>query len=29
VTVTDGRLTIRSASGATNNEICVVEITAQ
>jgi hypothetical protein len=29
VTVTDGRLTIRSASGASNNKICFVEITAQ
>ena len=27
VTVTDGRLTIRSGAGATNNKICFVEIT--
>ena len=29
VTVTDGRLTIRSGAGASNNKICFVEITAQ
>jgi glucose/arabinose dehydrogenase len=29
VTVTDGRLTIRSGSGASNNKICFVDITAQ
>jgi glucose/arabinose dehydrogenase len=29
VTVTDGRLTIRSAPGASNNKICFVEITSQ
>ena len=28
VTVTDGRLTIRSGAGASNNKICFVEITA-
>ena len=27
VTVTDGRLTIRSGAGASNNKICFVEIT--
>ncbi len=27
VTVTDGRLTIRSGAGARNNKICFVEIT--
>ena len=27
ITVTDGRLTIRSGSGATNNKICFVEVT--
>jgi hypothetical protein len=26
VTVTDGRLTIRSGAGASNNKICFVEI---
>ncbi len=29
VTVTDGRLTIRSGAGASNNKICFVDITAQ
>jgi glucose/arabinose dehydrogenase len=29
VTVTDGRLTIRSGAGASNNKICFVEITPQ
>jgi hypothetical protein len=29
VTVSDGRLTIRSGSGASNNKICFVEITRQ
>ncbi|MEO5821257.1 MAG: PQQ-dependent sugar dehydrogenase [Vicinamibacteraceae bacterium] len=29
VTVTDGRLTVRSGAGASNNKICFVEITAQ
>ena len=29
VTVSDGRLTIRSGSGASNNKICFVEITPQ
>jgi glucose/arabinose dehydrogenase len=29
VTVADGRLTIRSAAGASNNKICFVEITSQ
>jgi hypothetical protein len=29
VTVTDGRLTIRSGSGASNNKICFVDITPQ
>ena len=29
MTVTDGRLTIRSGAGASNNKICFVEITAQ
>jgi glucose/arabinose dehydrogenase len=29
VTVTDGRLTIRSGSGASNNKICFVEVTRQ
>jgi hypothetical protein len=28
VTVTDGRLTISNASGAANNKICFVEVTA-
>ncbi len=27
VTITDGRLTIRSGAGANNNKICFVEIT--
>ena len=29
VSVTDGRITIRSASGASNNKMCFVEITRQ
>jgi hypothetical protein len=29
VTVTDGRLTIRSGSGSVNNKICFVEVTAK
>jgi glucose/arabinose dehydrogenase len=29
VTVTDGRLTLRSAAGASNNKVCFVEITRQ
>jgi hypothetical protein len=29
VTVTDGRLTIRSGSGASNNKLCFVDITPQ
>ena len=29
VTVSDGRLTVRSAAGASNNKICFVEITRQ
>jgi len=29
VTVSDGRLTIRSAAGATANKICFVDITPQ
>jgi hypothetical protein len=29
VTVTDGRLTLRSAAGASNNKVCFIEITRQ
>ena len=29
VTVTDGRLTLRSAAGASNNKVCFIEITPQ
>ena len=29
VTVTDGRLTVRSAGGSSNNKLCFVEITRQ
>ena len=29
VTVTDGRLTIRNAPGATSNKICFIEVTRQ
>jgi hypothetical protein len=29
VTVSDGRLTVRNAAGATSNKICFIEITPQ